>query len=200
MGQPRRRGYDALLIPRLASRATEFYASCMFRKPRKLETESELYDAALRALMRRPHSVHEMKKLLGRRCEEKLMVQLVLARLRENGQIDDSRYAKQFAHQRTANRKQGKFRVARDLRARGVPDSHITTALEDAGKETDEAATIRERIHRKLRLTRGEIDDKKIASLFRSLLRLGFPSDLIRRELRAATREDVPEVEPAEDA
>ena len=48
-------------------------------------------------------------------------------------------------------------------------------------------------------MTRGEIDEKKMASLFRSLLRLGFPSDLIRRELRAATREDVPEVEPAED-
>jgi regulatory protein len=199
MGQPRRRGHDPDLTPRLASHAAEFYAFCMFRKPRKLETESELYDAALRALMRRPHSVHEMKKLLERRCEEKLMVQLVLARLRENGQIDDSRYAKQFAHQRTANRKQGKFRVARDLRARGVPVSHITTALEDAGKETDEAATIRERIQRKLRLTRGEIDDKKMASLFRSLLRLGFPASLVRRELHAATRVDIPEVEPAEE-
>jgi len=177
-----------------------FYSFLVFRKPRQLETESELYDAALRALMRRPHSVQEMKKLLERRCNEKLMVQLVMARLRENGQIDDSRYAKQFAQQRTANRKQGKFRVARDLRARGVPDSLIASALDAAALETDEAATIRQRIERKLRLTRGEIDDRKIASLYRSLLRLGFSADLIRRELRAATREDVPEVEPPEDS
>src|SRR6266849_93065 len=105
----------------LATRHFLFYASCMFRKPRQLETETELYDAALRALLRRAHSVHEMKKKLERRSDNKLLVQLVMARLKENGLIDDARYAKQFARQRTETRKQGKFRVARDLRARGVP-------------------------------------------------------------------------------
>jgi SOS response regulatory protein OraA/RecX len=54
----------------------------MFGKPRQLETESELYDAALRALLRRAHSVHEMKKKLERRSDNKLLVQLVMARLK----------------------------------------------------------------------------------------------------------------------
>jgi SOS response regulatory protein OraA/RecX len=36
--------------------------------PGKLATEAELYAAALRALMRRAHSVHEMKELLARRA------------------------------------------------------------------------------------------------------------------------------------
>ena len=97
----------------------------MFGKPRQLETEEEMYEVAVRALMRRAHSVHEMKKKLERRSENKLLVQVVMARLKENGQIDDAKYAKQFARQRTEGRKQGKFRVARDLRARGVPDRHI---------------------------------------------------------------------------
>jgi regulatory protein len=171
----------------------------MFGKPRQLETESELYDAALRALLRRAHSVHEMKKKLERRSDNKLLIQLVMARLKENGLIDDARYAKQFARQRTENRKQGKFRVARDLRARGIPDRHIEAALEESAKSTDEGAMVRQRIERKLRSYRGEISENKIASLYRSLLRLGFSSDLIRRELRAATREDVPEVEPNDD-
>jgi regulatory protein len=171
----------------------------LFSKPRQLETETELYEVAMRALMRRAHSVHEMKKKLDRRSENKLLVQVVMARLRENGHLDDDRYAKQFTRQRTEIRKQGKFRVARELRARGVPDRHIETALEQSARDTDEAAIVRQRIERKLRSFRGEIDDKKMASLYSSLLRAGFPSDLIRRELRSLTRVEVPEVDAPED-
>jgi len=167
----------------------------MFGKPRQLETEAELYDVALRALMRRAHSVHEMKQKLERRSDNKLLVQVVMARLKENGMIDDARYAKQFAHQRTDSRKQGKFRVARDLRARGIPDRHISSALEEVGQNSDEAAMVRQRIARKLRSYRGEIDEKKMASIYSSLLRAGFSAEVVRRELKAMTREDVPEAE-----
>jgi regulatory protein len=111
----------------------------MFGKPRKLETEEELYDVAVRALMRRAHSVYEMKQKLERRSDNKLLVQLVMARLKENGQVDDAKYAKQFARQRTVGRKQGKFRISRDLRARGVPDRHIDAALKESAEQNDEA-------------------------------------------------------------
>ena len=167
----------------------------MFSKRRQLETEEELYDVAVRALMRRAHSVHEMKQKLERRSNNKLLVQLVIARLKENGQIDDAKYAKQFARQRTEGRKQGKFRVARDLRARGIPDRHITSALEEVAQTSDETAMARQRIERKLRSYRGEIDEKKMASIYGSLLRAGFSADVVRRELKAMTKEEVPEVE-----
>ncbi|HET9995853.1 MAG TPA: regulatory protein RecX [Candidatus Acidoferrum sp.] len=138
-----------------------------------------------------------MKKALEQRCEDKSLVQNVLERLKRAGLIDDARYAKQFARQRTETRKQGKFRIARDLRGRGIPDRHIETALEETAKETDEGAMVRQRIERKLRSSRGEIDERKLASMYRSLLRAGFSADVVRRELKAATREDVPEVEDA---
>jgi hypothetical protein len=51
-----------LLAHTLASRVATFYAPVMFRAPRKLDSEPELYETAVRALMRRAHSVHEMKK------------------------------------------------------------------------------------------------------------------------------------------
>jgi regulatory protein len=167
----------------------------MFSKPRQLETEAEMYDVALRALMRRAHSVHEMKKKLERRSDNKLLVQVVMARLKENGLMDDARYAKQFVRQRTESRKQGKFRVARDLRARGVPDRHIEAALEETAKSTDESALVRHRIERKLRSYRGEIDEKKMASIYGSLLRAGFSADVVRRELKAVVKEDVPDMD-----
>ena len=160
-----------------------------------METEAELYDVALRALMRRAHSVQEMKRKLERRSENKLLVQLVMARLKESGLIDDARYAKQFARQRTESRKQGKFRVARDLRARGIPDRHIAEALEETAKTSDEGEMVRARIERKLRSYRGEIDERKMASIYGSLLRAGFSADVVRRELKAIVKEEVPDVE-----
>ncbi len=167
----------------------------MFSKPRQVETEEEMYEVAVRALMRRAHSVHEMKQKLERRSDNKLLVQVVMARLKENGMIDDARYAKQFARQRTEGRKQGKFRISRDLRARGVPDRHIEAALKETAEQNDEAAMVRQRIERKLRSYRGEIDEKKMASIYSSLLRAGFSVDIVRRELKARTREDVPDPE-----
>ena len=168
----------------------------MFSKPRKLDTEQDLYDYALRILMRRAHSVHEMKTKLLRKADSELLAQVVLARLKESGKLDDSRYAKQFTRQRSEVRKQGRFRIARDLRARGVPDRHINEAIGESAASQDEVAIVRQRIERKLRSFRGEISEKKFASIYRSLLSAGFPADLIRRELKNLTREALTETDP----
>ncbi len=158
-----------------------------------METEAELYDAAIKILMRRAHSVSEMKKALARRCEDEKILKDVVSRLKREKLIDDARYAQQFARHRAQGRKQGQFRIARELRARGVPDQHIVTALQESAKETDPAGLVRQRIERKMRSWRGEIDEKKVASLYRSLLGAGFPAELIRRELHRMTHEEVPE-------
>jgi regulatory protein len=168
----------------------------MFGKSRQLETETELYEAAVRALMRRAYSVYEMKQLLGRRTDDDTLLKKVLERLKRAKMIDDERFAKQFARQRTEIRRQGKFRIARDLRARGVPDRHIEAALSEASKETDESAVVRQRLERKLRSFRGEISENKMASMYRSLLRAGFSAEVVRRELKALSREEVPDAEP----
>ena len=149
--------------------------------------------------MRRAHSVQEMQKKLSRHTRNELLVRVVMARLKENGQLNDERYAQQFTRNRTQSRKQGAFRIARELRVRGVSDADITSALETSAVESDPAALVRQRIQRKLKSSRGEIDDKKIASIYGSLLRAGFPSDLIRRELKRLTSEEVPEADMASD-
>lgn len=174
-----------------------FYASSVFSKPRQVETEAELYEAAVRALMRRAYSVYEMKQLLGRRTEDDELLKTVMERLKRAKMIDDERFAKQFVRQRTEIRRQGKFRIARDLRARGVPDRLIEAALAESAKETDEAAIVRQRLERKLRSFRGEIDENKMASMYRSLLRAGFSADVVRRELKALTRKEVHDAESA---
>ena len=157
---------------------------------RKLTTETQLYTSALRALMRRAHSIHEMRDYLARRAEDKELISPVIARLRELQYLDDARYATDYARQHARTRRQGRFRIARELRGRGVPDRYIESALDAVFAETDEAALVRGRVKRRLAHLRGPLDQRKIASLYRSLLSAGFSSDVIRAELRNITHAD----------
>lgn len=144
--------------------------------------------------MRRAHSIHEMRKYLDRRAEDKELVSSVIAKLREHSYLDDARYALEFARLHANSRRQGRFRIARELRTRGVPDRHIEAALEAVFAETDEAASVRARLKRHLSHVRGALGQRKLASLYRSLLRAGFSSDVIRTELRGITHGDLPDL------
>lgn len=144
--------------------------------------------------MRRAYSIHEMKEYLSLRAEDKDAVPNVIARLREQNYLNDERYAGEFARQRAQFRRQGRYRIARELRIRGVPDRHIDAALDSVLAETDEATLVRTRLKRKLALVRGPLDQRKMASLYASLLRAGFSSDVIRAELKRAAKDEVPDL------
>jgi regulatory protein len=152
---------------------------------RKLTTEEALYAAALRALMRRAYSVFEMRTYLERRSEDATLARHVVARIRQEKFLDDERYALEFARTHARTRRQGRYRIARELRARGVPDRYIESAIEQTFTEFDETALVQKVIERRLRAARGPLDQKKLASLYRMLQRAGFDSQLIHRELRA---------------
>jgi regulatory protein len=162
--------------------------------PRKLSTETELYTAAINGLARRAYSVYEMRIYLERRAEDKDVVKGVLDRLKHLDYLDDARYARQFVRLHTELRKQGAFRIARDLRTRGVPDRHIEAALAERSPESSESGLVRGRLERRIKLMRGPLDERRVASLYRSLLRAGFSADTIRRELNALAKRPVEEI------
>jgi regulatory protein len=164
---------------------------------RKVATEQDLYTLSLGALMRRAHSIHEMRESLGKRAEDAELVSQVIARLREQKYLDDAKYALDYARQHANARRQGRFRIARELRTRGVPDRYIEAALDAVFAETDEAALVRARLKRQLAHVRGSLGQNKIASIYRSLLRAGFSADVIRAELRGVTHGDLPDLPDA---
>ena len=164
---------------------------------RKVATEQDLYTLSLRALMRRAHSIHEMRESLGKRAEDAELVSQVIARLREQKYLDDAKYALDYARQHANARRQGRFRIARELRTRGVPDRYIEAALDAVFAETDEAALVRARLKRQLANIRGSLGQNEIASIYRSLLRAGFSADIIRAELRGVTHGDLPDLPDA---
>jgi len=168
----------------------------MRAEPGKISSESELYAAALRALMRRAHSSFEMRTYLERRAGAPIAVRRVLARLQHEQLIDDAKYAVDFARARAGARRQGGRRIALELRKRGVPDRHIDAAVAQVFADLDEAAIVRKVIERRTRAARGPLDARKLASLYRTLLRAGFDPSVIRRELRAFPLTDAAEEMP----
>src|SRR5580704_32306 len=112
---------------RLASPLPCFYASRMYSRsaPRKLADDADLYAAALRALMRRAYSVREMQQYLGRRAEDETGVTVVIMKLQQMNYLDDAKYARDYARMHAQSRRQGRFRISRELRARGVADADI---------------------------------------------------------------------------
>ena len=182
--------------------------AAMRSDPRKVSGDSELYAAALRALMRRAHSSFELRTYLERRAAESEAVRRVLARLKQEKLLDDSRYALEFARARATSRRQGARRIAQELRKRGVPDRYIDEAIAQVFAEVDESAMVRKVIERRTRSARGRLDArpfdaKKTASLYRSLVRAGFDAGVIRRELDSFASDperELPDVALADDA
>jgi regulatory protein len=173
----------------------------MRSSPRKLSTQADLYTAAINCLARRAYSVYEMRVYLERRAQDKEAVGSILDKLKQNSYLDDARYARQFVRLRSDIRKQGAFRIARDLRARGVPDRHIEAALAERSAESDDDSLVRAHLARRLKSLRGPLDERRKASLYRSLLRAGFSAEIIRRELHSMTNvslDDLPEGPPEE--
>src|SRR5579862_4500046 len=93
-----------------------------FGRPKKLFTEPELYEYAIGALGRRMRSVAELKRLLRNRVEAdteigKTLVELIVVRLKDQGYLNDAKYAAAFSSYRRDNEKFGRSRVVNDLRS-----------------------------------------------------------------------------------
>jgi len=153
-----------------------------FGRPRKLETEEELYAYAVGALGRRMRSVAELKRLMRPRVEAETeygqtLIELVIRRLKDQGYLNDAQYAASYASFRRDNEKFGRGRVVIDLKAKGVHGEVIEKAVESFYDDVSEETQAREYLRRK-RLEKPK-DQKQAARVFRQLTRAGFGSKTI---------------------
>ena len=150
-----------------------------FGRPKKLFTEPELYDYAIGALGRRMRSVAELKRLLRNRVEAdteigKTLVELIVVRLKDQGYLNDAKYAAAFSSYRRDNEKFGRSRVVQDLKAKGVHGDVIDKAVSSAYEEVKEESLARDYIRRKRLKKPKDRDQKQAARIFRNLMRAGF--------------------------
>ena len=153
-----------------------------FPRPRKLFDENELYEYAVGALARRMRSVAELKRLLRNRVEAETeigqtLIELVIRRLKDQGYLNDAKYAVSFSSYRRDNEKFGRMRVITDLKAKGVHSEVIDKAIESTFDEVDDEKQARDYLKRK-RLQKPK-DQKQAARIFRQLTRAGFRSRTI---------------------
>jgi len=155
-----------------------------FGRPRKLFTEAELYDYAVGALGRRMRSVAELKRLLRNRVEAdteigKTLVELIIVRLKDQGYLNDAKYAAAFSSYRRDNEKFGRMRVVNDLKAKGVHGEVIEKAVSSVYDDVKEESLVREYLRRKRLQKPKDRDQKQTARIFRQLSRAGFGSKTI---------------------
>jgi regulatory protein len=153
-----------------------------FGRPRKLFTEAELYDYAVGVLARRMRSVADLKRLLRNRVEAdteigKTLVELIVVRLKDQGYLNDAKYATAFSSYRRDNEKFGRMRVVNDLKAKGVHGEVIEKAVSAVYDDVKEENLARAYLRRK-RLQKPK-DQKQAARVFRNLMRAGFGSKTI---------------------
>ena len=153
-----------------------------FSRPKKLYTENELYEYAVGALGRRMRTVAELKRLLRQRVEAdteigQTLVELIIRKLKDQGYLNDAKYAAAFSSYRRDNEKFGPRRVITDLKIKGVHGEVIEKAVDSAYGEIDEEKQTREYLKRK-RLKK-PADQKQAARIFRQLVRAGFRSKTI---------------------
>ena len=160
---------------------------------RKLETEGELYEYAVGALARRMRSVAELKRLLRQRVDAKTeigqtLVELIIRRLKDQGYLNDARYAASYSALRRDNERFGRRRVVTELKIKGVHADVLDGAVESAYAEINDEKQAREYLRRK-RVQKPK-DRKQAARIFRQLIRAGFASKTIFNILRKWDVED----------
>jgi regulatory protein len=153
-----------------------------FSRPKKTASEDELYEYAVGALARRMRSIAELKRLLRPRVESdteygRTLVELVIRRLKDQGYLNDAKYAAAYSFFRRDNEKFGRRRVVTDLKVKGVHGEVIEKAVASVYDEVNEEKQAREYLRRK-RLQKPK-DRKQAARVFRQLARAGFGSKTI---------------------
>jgi regulatory protein len=122
-------------------------------------------------------SVAELKRLLRPRVEAdtehgQTLVELVIRKLKDQGYLNDARYAAAYSSFRKENEKFGRRRVITDLKIKGVHTEVIEKAVESVYADVSEERQARAYMKRK-RLVKPK-DRKQSARIFRQLMRAGF--------------------------
>lgn len=176
-----------------------------FGKRPKLLAQDGLFEHALKLLGGRAQSSGELREKLRRRAEKVTDADLVIAKLKDLGYLNDRSFAEHYAARRLEGEGFGRARVLSDLRTKRVAPSVAERAVNQTFSEVDEIALIERFLERKYRRQPiAEVlgDPKGLASAYRKLRLAGFTSGNSIRTLKrlAHPAADVEGLESLEDS
>jgi regulatory protein len=140
------------------------------------------FNQALNLLSHRSRSVAEMTRYLEGKGYAPGTLKAVLARLEEEGLLNDDRFAREWIENRNTFRPRSQSQLKAELRFKGLAESSIDSALEESG--VDDAAlamtAARKQAHRYLS-SNYDIYRKRLGN---ALLRRGFSYATVNDTLR----------------
>jgi regulatory protein len=146
------------------------------------------YPLALRFLARRELTTHELRERLAARDVPDQEIDAVIARLTEDGTLNDRRAAAAIARTQAAVKGRGRLRVERELDARGVGRDIARAALDEVFADLPESDLLEKALRRRLRAGSPITDQAHFRRLHQYLLRLGFPSGAAIAALKKHTQ------------
>jgi regulatory protein len=160
----------------------------------RIEAEAarlKVYDRAVNMLAFRARSSAELARSLVRKGEPRELVDLAVARLQEQGLLDDAAFAASFTRAKVLGAQQSKRRVQQELArkgvARAVTDAAITTVFEEEG--VDQREVVEQAARKKLRSLAKLEPMVRRRRLYAFLARRGYDGEDIRRAMDAVLAE-----------
>jgi regulatory protein len=145
-------------------------------------------EAAVRQLARRPLTCRELRDRLRKAGYADEEAEEAVARLREQGYLDDHELAVHFITVRAERKGHGPARLVRELEARGVAAETAARALRSARESgaVDPDRILRREVEKRLGRQGTSPDRKAQARVYNALLRSGFEPQSIRSALEDA--------------
>jgi regulatory protein len=151
-------------------------------------------ELAYRYLNRRERTVHEVRGRLEDRGTEPAVVDQALAVLREQGAVDDARFARMFVEDKRELEQWGAERIRQGLLARGADRDLIADALRERGEGGGEGGAPETELDRALILLRRRFsepprDRRERDRALGVLIRKGYDPELALDALTAYGRD-----------
>jgi regulatory protein len=150
-----------------------------------LDSRDRALDLAYRYLGQRDRTVAEMRRYLEGKRVDPAAITTTVAELREQGYLDDARYAHRFAEDRRALDDWGAERIERKLLAVGVDPDLVEAALAQQASEDELAAAV---ALLRRRFPTPPANDRERNRALGVLLRKGYESGLAHEAVRALER------------
>lgn len=141
---------------------------------RETEARESAMKAALRLLTYGPRSEHELRERLMKKAIPPDARDATIARLRENGLIDDKGYAQAFVDSRNSTSPRSRRLIAAELRAKGIRQA----VADECAAAVDDAEAAYRAASRRARKLAGKPHEEFRRRLGDFLLRRGFDYEI----------------------
>lgn len=147
-------------------------------------SSTRAYLDALRMLARRELSERQVRQRLVRRTHDIDQIDAAVARLKQEGAIDDRRVAEAIARSETSLRKRGRLRVKRKIESAGISAALAKQATDETFDTIDADGLLDAALAKRLRHGKAISDDREFNRLYRYLVGQGFEPDRVLARLK----------------